>query len=406
MSQIRPPVTFVHNGTGSYEMVNYPLYPGPSVSSKVEFGSNYYSDTVAVKSVNRKTQLSEGTPWRPVGPYERYSTSLARIPGNATWVFKAGTPQPGTPQQTINGQSDQPFPNVYDDPVWEPAGFPKAPSSNTKIRGGDEVMLKVASKKTSYGDQLAQLHHDVRDVLGTITELAHAGLAIKHGKFGAAAKALGLNKRDLLSGKNLAQRWLQLQYGFIPMAQDVHDSIKLLQEGFRKVTPLMHSTRDIKDAGSFTTVPGLGPGGVDVKWSSVFRTKVWYSFEPSFLAHLSEMGLINPLEVAWEVTPYSFVVDWFMPVGNFLEALTARVGVTFIDGYTGWKVESTYTSSPSYGDSYYGRFTGTSQKLVRTNRGYTRSKLTGFPVPGLYFKSPFSSKHALNALALVRQLIR
>lgn len=31
-------------------------------------------------------------------------------------------------------------------------------------------------------------------------------------------------------------------------------------------------------------------------------------------------GLQDPLSVAWELLPYSFVLDWFIPVGNYLQA--------------------------------------------------------------------------------------
>jgi hypothetical protein len=32
------------------------------------------------------------------------------------------------------------------------------------------------------------------------------------------------------------------------------------------------------------------------------------------------LGLADPLSVAWELTPWSFVVDWFLPVGDYLNA--------------------------------------------------------------------------------------
>jgi len=177
----------------------------------------------------------------------------------------------------------------------------------------------------------------------------------------------------------------------------------LLQEGFRKATPLMHSTRDIKDKGEFIST---NVRKTKVTFNTVYRTKVWYSVEPSYLSNLSQMGLLNPAEVAWELTPWSFVVDWFVPVGNVLEALTARVGVTFIDGFTSWKVESTYEDECIPSGNVYGPVVVNTQRMYRHNRGFERSKLTSFPVPGFYYKSPFSSKHALNALALLRQLIR
>jgi hypothetical protein len=34
------------------------------------------------------------------------------------------------------------------------------------------------------------------------------------------------------------------------------------------------------------------------------------------------LGLLDPLSVAWEILPWSFVVDWFYPVGTFLDNLS------------------------------------------------------------------------------------
>jgi hypothetical protein len=40
----------------------------------------------------------------------------------------------------------------------------------------------------------------------------------------------------------------------------------------------------------------------------------------------------NPLEVAWEVTPFSFIVDWGFNVGDTLSSLDALKGVDNIRG--------------------------------------------------------------------------
>jgi hypothetical protein len=39
-------------------------------------------------------------------------------------------------------------------------------------------------------------------------------------------------------------------------------------------------------------------------------------------------GITNPLLIGWELVPFSFVVDWFLPVGGWLESLDALLGYT------------------------------------------------------------------------------
>jgi len=43
-------------------------------------------------------------------------------------------------------------------------------------------------------------------------------------------------------------------------------------------------------------------------------------------AHRISLG--NPMELAWELIPFSFVVDWFLPIGNWISALDATLHVT------------------------------------------------------------------------------
>jgi hypothetical protein len=34
-----------------------------------------------------------------------------------------------------------------------------------------------------------------------------------------------------------------------------------------------------------------------------------------------QLGLLDPATVLWEIIPYSFVVDWFLPIGSYLDNL-------------------------------------------------------------------------------------
>jgi hypothetical protein len=49
---------------------------------------------------------------------------------------------------------------------------------------------------------------------------------------------------------------------------------------------------------------------------------------------LQQMGLVNPLSIAWEVVPFSFVVDWFTKFGGVIDATTDFVGCRLRDPYT------------------------------------------------------------------------
>jgi hypothetical protein len=47
------------------------------------------------------------------------------------------------------------------------------------------------------------------------------------------------------------------------------------------------------------------------------------TIDESFYLTLQDVGVTNPALTAWEVTPYSFVLDWVIGVGDFLSAINA-----------------------------------------------------------------------------------
>jgi len=124
------------------------------------------------------------------------------------------------------------------------------------------------------------------------------------------------------------------------------------------------------------------------------------------LARLNSLGLINPLTVAWERMPWSFVVDWFIPVSTFLQALSATIGLDFFTGSVTYrtfgKTKGAWpfliSTVPSRNWAIEAEEANASGLMVQ------RVVLTGFPRPTLFLnQSPFTTKRALNAIALAVQ---
>jgi hypothetical protein len=127
-------------------------------------------------------------------------------------------------------------------------------------------------------------------------------------------------------------------------------------------------------------------------------------------AEPAALGFTNPLVVAWEVVPWSFVVDWFIPVGRYLEQLSATHGWTFYDGCRSDLVKTSTTGGYS---STRTRLIGgdlevDARELSGTGSVYDtfgRTVLSNFPIPDIpQFKSPVTMGHALNSIALLGQV--
>ena len=95
--------------------------------------------------------------------------------------------------------------------------------------------------------------------------------------------------------------------------------------------------------------------------------------------------------------PYSFVVDWLLPIGNTLDALTAPIGISFRDGYTARKTVADFSLRCSQGANDYGAISNVHVKSVC----FFRTRLSSMPLPRLYIKSPFSTTHLISAIALL-----
>jgi len=138
-----------------------------------------------------------------------------------------------------------------------------------------------------------------------------------------------------------------------------------------------------------------------VSGSVRYAVGVKFSVTNTALKAMSETGISNPLLLAWELVPYSFVVDWFLPVGNYLGTLDATLGVTFNQGYSSVKIQyqsnCTMTGRGSGAGSKSGSISST-----RTYESFVRNTLGDFPSPTFpTVTNPFILERFANAIALL-----
>nr|UJQ84984.1 MAG: hypothetical protein 1 [Leviviridae sp.] len=171
-------------------------------------------------------------------------------------------------------------------------------------------------------------------VTNRLLTIAKLLVAFKKGNFSSVApKTFRRMRRAKKHGKtwslskSFAEAWLEVRYALMPLVYDVNGAIKVLS-GENALTPrktfrgweddMVEKSFDVSyyDHSFQTTVRlhgvhrlnGLGRAGA-----------IGESRHDNDLAY--QLGLFNVATTAWELVPFSFVVDWFINIGSTLNAL-------------------------------------------------------------------------------------
>lgn len=141
--------------------------------------------------------------------------------------------------------------------------------------------------------------------------------------------------------KNVPGRYLEWCYGITPLLQDIDGSMQKIAEAQNLHRPLrlkvvgvvQEEELDFLLSYIWTSSSVTSP---KVEWrcrrTKLVRYSLCYDVPNWVLKDVSELGLSNPLLTLYELVPYSFVLDWVIPVGDWLNALDAGAFLEFKEG--------------------------------------------------------------------------
>lgn len=268
-----------------------------------------------------------------------------------------------------------------------------------------KALNKLRSSDVNFGVMLAEAGETAELFTTTAHRIASAVNAFRIKRPGDFLKAAV--HQGTASWRKTPQAWLELQYGWNPLMSDLYgacselDSPKTREKNVFSVK----SKKTLMDALTVDFSSVLYSGcRVTVGVKADMKVSLAYRLRNFTLALLSSLGLTNPAEIVWERVPFSFVVDWFLPVGNWLSALGGDFGYDFLNGCY----------------SRFCRFQNVSTDVVLSGLmtkayvpsiegggvSFERSVYSSSPWPGLYLKSPVSSVHIANASSLLAQAFR
>jgi len=135
----------------------------------------------------------------------------------------------------------------------------------------------------------------------------------------------------------VANSWLQLRYGILPLVSDANGLIKLYKstldsKGLKRssggsVISQNKTITEVKESGDF----------FDLYWRTEYSTikkvssQAYYQFSADCRYSLGlGLDVLDIPNLLWELVPFSFVVDWAFNFGTWLRTIQPRPGIVYL----------------------------------------------------------------------------
>lgn len=212
-----------------------------------------------------------------------------------------------------------------------------------------------------------------------------------------------------MSAGDISGSWLAMQYGYLPLISDVSnlmDAIKSMTESRKLIGRGRKTFKTVVSGKDFFGLSGNTEPNRPPPVTVELRASVKLILQEELSANRM-LGLIDPVGVAWELLPWSFVYDWVLPIGDYLKAMS------FVTGLQGTQVLSlSRASSQKDASNFYypfgSAYLGGSIDCTNFELTRTVTQLSPLSVPRPRQKTlskTFSLGHLENAAALIQQAL-
>lgn len=295
------------------------------------------------------------------------------------------------------------------------------------------IRSAIKENRIQWGAAIGEMQQTIGLIASSANSLAKSAIAAKHGNWRKACSELGIpwtrqirrrmkyprnwsKHRGLDPGqRKFANRWLELQFGWKPLLSDIDGACHELAD---KALATPSRLRFRATAGASNPMPKITNAETIVNshesisakqkntGTSGVRYNIWYQVVNRALVTAAQTGLLDIGATAWELTPWSFVIDWIAPVGPFLESLTALAGKEFVSGTRSTFIRQNSQTVKYVDWSDLGTILSSCSAKLEYRQGL-RYVLSDFPAtPRPKIRNPLSITHALDAIALLTQSAR
>lgn len=380
---------------------------------------NWVRSDIVVTERNKEKEAKNI--WRPPLPYTSSWLSDAVVTGSCILRSKPGTYHPRREVTT-----ERLLWSGYNRDVWvtdtELAAI--KPGQTTIDASIIKARNTVAGRVAGFAESMAELRKTVASLGSAAKAVDQFLLYAVQRKWGKAARALGVSaadprakraaKKAQKAGGDMGSIFLAYAFGVSPIISDMVSLCVLLsgQWSIRVSGKATHLS--VKDTvQSSVTLPGSGGYGMSfvlkgqqtLKREAGAFTRLDYEVDSTILRDFAAFGVSDVVQVGWAVTPYSWLVDFVLPVSEVLRSLTATIGLTFKGGSTTtfWSVDKAVrdiypvANSTSYVVESY-----SASDALAVRREMNRTVHASEPNPvNLWLKDPFQAFQAAASMSLL-----
>jgi hypothetical protein len=241
--------------------------------------------------------------------------------------------------------------------------FPNVDLDNIKDRAIQRAYAKLSKPDLAMGENIGELKETLNMLRHPLNSLKKFLFKDNHLNMRKLKRLIAFSRTGMWEGartaseaaKAAADTWLEFRYGFRPLVGTVQDVIKKVNEvDMRGFSPLTirsvrasNKTENVVVGSEFLfACSSKITGYATPTWSTTatsFASVQYRQTRPNTL--MEDLGLTAPYlpETAWELTRLSFVWDWLISIGPWLQSMRVKPHIQVLGNTLGVKVEKVLT---------------------------------------------------------------
>lgn len=262
---------------------------------------------------------------------------------------------------------------VYNNQIYDKSDYLFSHTSRYTLQA-DYAYLRVLFpniKHYSVDDPITDLNRKVNEIMGqVVNELGSSydvmtdvvefkqSLDLVNSLLRSAISPVRTIRKLIATGRlrNVGDWWLQYRYGIMPIIYSIQDIVKTLEER-NAVYRSVHKSAQLQ-VDPIKREPDAECCFFEtLQYSASIRGVGKERIGGTSLTRLHSRVRANPLNTAWELLPFSFVVDWFVNVSDWINAQSSSLSNIGTDRHYCYSVKVSKTKRVYFRDNHDDRRT-------------------------------------------------